>query len=115
MDPEIKKKRKLKRLSKDDIEMMNNPEAWDDNIMTTTVWETVNSNDIQAFKELLYENPELAHVRSKDGRGPLWWAHEYGRGNFVKLLKKLGVSDQLKDVKGLTPLDISRLAKEDGL
>jgi hypothetical protein len=108
-----KKTGAIARLRKEDIDMMNNPEAWDDNIMTTAVWEVINANDIRAYKELLQENPELAHIRSKDGRGPMWWAHEYGRVDFVKVLKKLGVSEELQDVNGVTPLSLSTVSREE--
>lgn len=105
-----KKKRTIRKLSEDDIDMMNNPEAWEDSTATTAVWEVINGNDIKAFRDMLLDNPELAHIRAKDGRGPMWWAHEYGRSNFVKLLKKLGVSETLEDMKGVTPLSLSTVA-----
>jgi len=99
-------------LHKEDIAMMNNPEAWDDNMMTTAVWEVINANDIRGYRDMLIENPELAHIRSKDGRGPMWWAHEYGRTDFVKMLKKVGVAEDLMDVKGVTPLSLSTVKEE---
>lgn len=107
-----KKKRTIRKLSEEDIDMMNNPEAWDDSSLTTTVWDVINRNDMKTFRDLLLENPELAHIRSKDGRGPMWWAHEYGRSTFVTLLKKLGVSETLPDANGITPLSLSTVAKD---
>ena len=107
-----KKKRTIRKLSEEDIDMMNNPEAWDDSSTTTTVWDVINRNDMKTFRDLLLENPELAHIRSKDGRGPMWWAHEYGRSTFVTLLKKLGVSETLPDANGITPLSLSTVAKD---
>ena len=109
-DEKKKKRTTIRKLSEEDIDMMNNPEAWDDSSATTAVWEVINGNDIKAFRDMLLENPELAHIRAKDGRGPMWWAHEYGLTNFVKLLKKLGVSETLEDVKGITPLSLSTVA-----
>jgi len=101
-------RQKLRRLSKEEIAMLNNPEAWDDNQATTAVWTAIHVNKIAEFRDMLIENPELAHIRSKDGRGPIWWAHEYGRTKFVKLLTKLGVSStELKDEYGFTPKSIS--------
>jgi len=102
--------KKLRRLSKEERDMMNNPDAWDDNEGTTAVWNAIHSNMIKEFRAMLIENPELAHIRSKDGRGPMWWAHEYGRSNFVTLLTKLGVSStELKDENGLAPNAISTI------
>jgi hypothetical protein len=37
----------------------------------------------------------------------MWWAHEYGRVDFVRLFKSHAVSEGLRDADGLTPLDIS--------
>jgi hypothetical protein len=38
-----------------------------------------------------WDNPLYAHVRSKDERGPMWWAHEHSRPKMISLLKSLGV------------------------
>jgi ankyrin repeat protein len=37
----------------------------------------------------------------------MWWAHENGHSSIVKALKRRGVSEELKDAKGITPLDLS--------
>ena len=58
--------------------------------------------------EILADEPELAHVRSKDGRGPMFWAMEYGNEKVVRILKKVGVSTTIKDGEGLTPLDLMK-------
>lgn len=102
------KKNRITKLKADEIQLMNNPEAWDDNSMTTAAWNAIHNDDIRTFRDMLVDSPEMAHVRSKDGRGPMWWAHEYGRENFKKLLKNLGVVDDLKDVNGITPLDLMK-------
>jgi ankyrin repeat protein len=44
----------------------------------------------------------------------MWWAHEYGRSNFVTLLQKLGVSETLKDSHGVTALSLSTIEKDGG-
>jgi len=102
------KRKKLRKLSQDEMSIMNNPEAWGNNEATTLVWDLIHKGDMKAFREVLVENPELAHLRSEDGRGPLWWAHEYQRENFVKLLVKLGVKEDLTDAKGMKPSDMSK-------
>jgi len=102
-----KKKPRIKKIPLDEIELMNNPEAWGNNAMTTAAWQIIHENDIRGFRDLLLERPEAAHVRSEDGRGPIWWAHEYGRSEMVKLLLKLGVSEDLRDVNGVKPTDLS--------
>jgi len=98
---------KLPKLSPVEIDMIN--EDWENNEMTTFLWELISQNRIQELLQVLYETPQLAHVRSEDGRGPMWWAHEYGRSNMVTILKQIGVSEERKDASDITPLDISKV------
>ena len=60
---------------------------------------------VNDLAELFAQTPAFAHIRSSDGRGPMWWAHEHGRPYIVKLLKSYGVSEKLRDKNGMTPLD----------
>jgi dolichyl-diphosphooligosaccharide---protein glycosyltransferase len=62
-------------------------------------------------KEAIRNNPMLAHVRSADGRGPMWWAHEAGNERIIKFLKKLGVREDRTDENGLTPAEAAAAAK----
>jgi len=76
---------------------------WEDNEETTLLWKLISNNDVKELMQHLAHRPEDAHRRSSDGRGPMWWAHEHGRKNVIRLLKKLGVSSDLKDANGMTP------------
>ena len=71
------------------------------------MWEIIKEGNIQEFATLLSEHPETAHIRSKDGRGPMWWAHEYGRPKMIEVLGQLGVRDDRTDSKGVKPTDIT--------
>jgi len=73
---------------------------------TSQVYEMIVSRQLEQLSMLLQDQPEYAHVRSKDGRGPMWWAHEHGRPYIVQLLKSHGVSEKLRDRDGITPLDL---------
>lgn len=99
-----KKDKKPKRLTAEEIEMFN--EAWENNELTSHLWELISLNRVDEFKEVLKSNPGAAHVRSEDGRGPMWWAHEYKRTGIIELLRKLKVSEKRKDKNGKTPLDL---------
>ena len=66
----------------------------------------ISQNKVKDLIEILTEYPELAHVRSSDGRGPMFWAMEFGNAKIIRILKKVGVSDTRKDASGLTPLDL---------
>jgi dolichyl-diphosphooligosaccharide---protein glycosyltransferase len=82
-------------------------EEWENNEKTSMMWEIIKDAEIQEFVSLLQEHPELAHIRSEDGRGPMWWAHEYGRPHMVGILRQLGVSEDRTDSNGIKPTDIS--------
>lgn len=96
--------RKLKKLNKHDIDMIN--EDWEDTEETSMMWEIISNGMIREFIGLITEAPELVHIRSADGRGPMWWAHEYNRPKMIDVMKKLGVSEERKDVNGIRPLDL---------
>ena len=92
-------------LSKDMIREIN--QHWDDNSITSNIFDLIKMNDVDTMAMLLENQPAYAHVRSKDGRGPMWWAHEHGRKGIIKLLKSKGVSEKLRDKDGMTPLDLA--------
>jgi len=88
-------------VSRDEIKEINS--VWEDNEETTLLWRLINNNDVQGLMSHLAHSPEDAHRRSSDGRGPMWWAHEYGHKKVIRVLKKLGVSSDLKDARGRAP------------
>lgn len=96
--------KRIVRLSAEEIATLNS--EWENNAITTQLWESIHKNDVNQLKLMLSEAPQVAHLRSKDGRGPMWWAHEYRRTEIINLLKKLGVSEELQDEAGMTPLDV---------
>jgi dolichyl-diphosphooligosaccharide--protein glycosyltransferase len=101
-----KKELKLQRLRQDQIDQIN--EKWENNEVTTQIWELISENKPYELRDLIAESPTVPHVRSEDGRGPMWWAHENGRTNIIDMLQQLGVSENLKDANGITPLKISK-------
>jgi dolichyl-diphosphooligosaccharide---protein glycosyltransferase len=101
--PDPKTKPKLTKLPPDEIDLIN--EDWSNNEITTLLYEVIAGDRNAQFLSILQENPKSAHIRSEDGRGPMFWAHEHGRTNMIKVLKALGVSETRTDAKGKTPLD----------
>lgn len=81
-------------------------EEWQNNELTSRLWELISTDNYDELKSLVMTNPAAAHVRSEDGRGPMWWAHEYKRPEMIELFKKLKVSESRTDKNGMTPLDI---------
>jgi dolichyl-diphosphooligosaccharide--protein glycosyltransferase len=96
---------KFRVLNPEAIDMIN--EDWEDNERTSMMWELIKDAEIQEFVSILQEHPELAHIRSEDGRGPMWWAHEFGRPSMIGILRKLGVKEDRTDAKGVKPTDIT--------
>jgi len=100
-----RKQDSFKRLSNEVIDELN--QNWVDNEKTSMMWEIIKNSEREEFMAVLSSHPELAHIRSRDGRGPLFWAHEYGRSGMIQVLRKLGVSEERTDVNGVQPSDIT--------
>jgi dolichyl-diphosphooligosaccharide---protein glycosyltransferase len=103
-EPKKEKETKPQKLTDEEIDMFN--EAWENNELTSHIWELIAQDREAEFKELMKANPAAAHVRSEDGRGPMWWAHEYKRTGIIETLRKLKVSEKRTDQNGKTPLDL---------
>ena len=105
MQPPKKEKKKPQKLSSEDIEIIN--ANWENSEKTTLLWQLISDDNINQLKDLMTQSPEVIHLRSEDGRGPMWWAYEYGRSEIVALLKKYGVRDDREDSKGVKPTDLA--------
>jgi dolichyl-diphosphooligosaccharide--protein glycosyltransferase len=99
-------KNTVKKLTADAIEKYNDKEYWQNNELTTLVWELISEGKMRELYDLIASNPAVPHLRSEDGRGPMWWAHEYKREKIVEFLKRLGVSEDREDANGITPLNM---------
>jgi len=94
-----------KTLSDEAIAHLNS--KWEDSQYTSVLWDIINNNELKRFMALLKESPELGHLRSADGRGPMWWAMEAENEKMIMVLKKVGVSASLRDAKGMTPYEVA--------
>jgi len=79
---------------------------WQDTEETTLMWSIISQNEVDELRFWIQENPLTAYIRSKDGRGPMWWAFEARNQEIVKILMKAGVPHTDKDAMGLTPVDL---------
>lgn len=79
---------------------------WEDTEHTTKMWEMINSGDVESLETWLEAEPLMVHMRSSDGRGPMWWAFESKKQDMVKLLMGHGVSHGDKDARGFSPVDL---------
>jgi dolichyl-diphosphooligosaccharide--protein glycosyltransferase len=87
------------------IEALN--EQWEDNERTTALWQLISQGQLDDLRALLNRVPAVAHIRSEDGRGPMWWAYEYGQDEVIEILKSHGVSEGREDKDGVKPTELS--------
>lgn len=97
------KKQKMRKLSAMDIDMLN--ENWADSELTSLMYDLIANDRYKELKDYIAMSPEIVHVRSEDGRGPMFWAHEFKRTKMIQVFKALGVSEERTDANGKTPLD----------
>jgi dolichyl-diphosphooligosaccharide--protein glycosyltransferase len=96
----------IPKLSAEVIEMIN--EDWTNNEITSAMWEQISQGNFAGFADTMQNYPRVAHARSEDGRGPMWWAYENKRPRMIELLKKMGVSDERTDQNGIRAKDVGK-------
>merc|ERR1711871_752881 len=80
---------------------------WRNSPQVTEAWNIVDHGSLDDLKEFLEENEEHVFLRSEDGRGPLFWAYEYGREEMISLLLEKGAESDSGDKFGNVPKDMS--------
>lgn len=70
------------------------------------MWQLIKDNDVEQLSMWLEAEPHMAFIRSKDGRGPMWWAFEQRNEEVSKILTQAGVPLMDEDAEGLTPIDL---------
>jgi hypothetical protein len=66
------------------------------------LWRVITSNENSELQSILDEDESRALLRSADGRGPLFWAHEANNEEAIEMLKKAGASEDFQDADGKT-------------
>jgi len=82
---------------------------WEDSEVTTELWRMIRDHNTHGLYGLIQQTRDVIHLRSADGRGPLFWAYEYGHDEAIKLLLDLGVDAEVQDTNGIKPSDIERV------
>lgn len=89
--------------------------SWKDTPETTQMRELLFQGKEEEFRSLIQTDPGLVHMRSADGRGPVWWAVEFNRPNILQYLIAMGVDTTQKDSFGLTPPQLlQKIASQQG-
>jgi ankyrin repeat protein len=66
----------------------------------SNMWELIRIGNFGEIEKLITETPCLIHMRSKDQRGPLFWAYEFGRNDVVSFLVEKGTDPSERDEEG---------------
>ena len=103
-DSEQDKKAKTVKAAQD---AAKDPANWADTADTTRMWNSISSGDVESLEMWLSVDPAAAFIRASDGRGPLWWAHEYHQKKIISILLAAGVDEYATDVNGVKPGDLS--------
>ena len=83
-------------------------QKWEDTDVTSRFWSACSMRDSMTIRQMLNEDSSAAFVRSADGRGPLFWAYEFGHTEAIELLEQLGVDNMATDANGMTPVQIGK-------
>lgn len=60
-----------REVSPEVIEQLN--KKWQDTEQTSALWTLISENRVRELMEVIGITPELGHLRSGDGRGPMFW------------------------------------------
>ncbi|KAL0482371.1 acyl-CoA-binding domain-containing protein [Acrasis kona] len=83
---------------------------WLNTDFTSAIWQSIASGTFfENLRPQFDEQPCLVHVRSQDGRGPLFWAYEFGRGDYVDYLKSRLADEDALDINGKKPKHLSKI------
>merc|ERR1712228_273716 len=86
--------------------------TWEDTEETSNLYELISQHNFDVLNQWFTSDSSIPFLRSKDGRGPMFWAYEFGHKDIIKLLKSMGVSDSQKDKDGYTAKDVIKNMKK---
>ena len=92
-----------KRKEREEEEKRNERAEWSDSADTGRMYSLIFDGNVRALEEWISSAPSVVHVRSADGRGPLWWAFERSRMDIVDVLIQHGADEAATDTYGETP------------
>eukprot|EP01059_Diplonema_ambulator_P022357 TRINITY_DN37644_c0_g1_i1.p1 TRINITY_DN37644_c0_g1~~TRINITY_DN37644_c0_g1_i1.p1 ORF type:complete len:154 (+),score=74.75 TRINITY_DN37644_c0_g1_i1:45-464(+) len=84
----------------------SNQHLWRDTEMTTNLWRMCSQGNLEELKALVEDQPDAVHMRSNDGRGPLWWASEHKQKEVYDFLVSKGANPGETDVDGRTAVEM---------
>lgn len=78
-----------------------------DNEDSTRMFRIIASGNIDALQTWIKLAPNVVQMRSRDGRGPLWWSYENDNLDMVRLLIAYGANEAATDDFGKKPEEMS--------
>eukprot|EP00958_Prasinococcus_capsulatus_P008206 scaffold781_cov394-Prasinococcus_capsulatus_cf.AAC.29 len=79
----------------------------------TRMWSLISQGEVSYIRSWVDTNPCVAKLRSEDGRGPLFWAYEFGRKEIVELMLASGADAEATDGDGRKPVEFLAGWRED--
>eukprot|EP00227_Mantoniella_beaufortii_P020574 CAMPEP_0197589040 /NCGR_PEP_ID=MMETSP1326-20131121/10114_1 /TAXON_ID=1155430 /ORGANISM="Genus nov. species nov., Strain RCC2288" /LENGTH=152 /DNA_ID=CAMNT_0043153933 /DNA_START=13 /DNA_END=471 /DNA_ORIENTATION=- len=79
-----------------------------DNEMKSQAWQDIAHGNVKAVLESIGGDSCYAKMRAADGRGPLFWSHEFYNQKIIDALVSAGADIKAKDKGGKTPVQMPR-------
>ena len=74
-----------------------------DNDVKSQAWQDIAHGNVQAVRDAIQDDPCYAVMRAGDGRGPLFWAHEFYSQEIIDVLTHHGADLAARDRGGKRP------------
>jgi hypothetical protein len=92
--------------SQPEVTLTGDTIVWADSELTARLFQAISARDTEGLIDILSDTsivPPASMVRSSDGRGPLFWAYEFGHSAGVQILEEIGIDPNSRDGAGITP------------
>ena len=76
---------------------------WQDTEETAALKALIQKGDVDGVDKAIKAKPDIVHIRSADGQGPLFWSYAAKNKKIRKLLVKNGAQKDVTDKAGRTP------------
>ena len=76
--------------------------------MKSQAWQDIAHANVDAVIGAIDQDKCYAKMRAADGRGPLFWAHEFYNQQIIDALVAAGADMKAKDKGGKTPVQMPR-------
>ena len=82
---------------------------WIDTDVKSNLWQSIAHGNVDKILSDIETDGCVALARAGDGRGPLFWAHEFYNEQIIKALVAAGADPNARDLGGMTPAQMPRV------